>query len=136
MRKKKTWVFSPPQSARPPVPDAVKAELEAKAAKLVEAELKPRHIEPPPEDARFNYITDIYTKWYRSYFYFCSTYCCPGPNAVSPSFESCFARLEYAGHGRFNLSFMRHTGKWWEMYTDFSVDDCLAAIRDEPPFLP
>ncbi len=37
---------------------------------------------------------------------------------------------------RFNLSYMRHTGKWWEIYPDLTLDECMNAIRDEPHFMP
>lgn len=82
---------------------------------------------------RFNYIVDVYTKWYRSSFYFCATYACPGPQAISSSFETKFARMEYAGDGLFNLSYMRHTGKWFEIFKGLSIDECLETIRDFPP---
>jgi WD40 repeat protein len=66
--------------------------------------------------------------------YFFSTYCVPGPNALVPSFEAKFARMRYAGNDRFELSFMRYTGEWVELYTDLTLDECLAAIREEPYF--
>jgi len=137
-KARKMWVFSPPKQPKPKVPDAVKANVEAKANDLIETVLKPNHIKSLSGDERFNYIVDIYSKWYRSYFYFCAKYACPGPNAISPFFETKFARLEYVGHERFNLSYMRHTGQWWEMgiYTELSLDESLDAIRDEPHFLP
>jgi hypothetical protein len=118
------------------VPEGVERDLEEKAEALVDTTLKPNHVKPPPKDAHFNYIVDIYTKWHRHYFYFCAKYDCPGPDATSPSFEAKFARLEYIGHDRFNLSFMRHTGQWVELYTDLSVDECLAAVKDDPWFQP
>ena len=89
------------------IPDAIKSELETKAAKLIENVLKPKHVLPQKPDIEFNYVSDIGTKWYRNYFYFFSTYTCPGPNAMSPSFESKFARMEHLGSGRFSLSFNR-----------------------------
>ena len=134
--RQKRWVYSPPKAPKPKVPGDVKRGVEKKAADLVEMVLKPKHIKPPPGDARFNYTVDIYTKWYRSYFYFCAKYHCPGPNAISPYFEVKFARLEYLGNERFNLSFMRHTGQWVELRTDQTVGQCLAAIRDDPWFHP
>ena len=76
----------------------------------VESVLKPRYVKPPPDEPRFNYIVDLFTKWHGRYFYFCSRYAVPGPNAIQPFFEDRFARLEYAGSNRFNLAFMRHTG--------------------------
>ena len=133
-RPAKAWVYSPAPPPKPTVPAAIKAELEARARELVESELKPKNIKPPPEDQSFNYIVDIYTKWYRSYFYFCAKYACPGPNAISPFFEAKFARMEYAGEGEFNLSFMRHTGQWVELYQGLSIDECLTNIRDDAFF--
>ncbi|GAC1641853.1 MAG: hypothetical protein NVS4B2_31420 [Chloroflexota bacterium] len=134
--KRKTWVDSPPKAPKSRVPEAIKRELDAKAGDIVASVLKPKHVKPAPADERFNYIVDIFTKWYRHYFYFCATYRCPGPNALSPSFEVRFARLEYIGAHRFALAFMRHTGQWMQVYPDLSLDECLAAIADEPYFYP
>ena len=128
--------FRPVKQPKARVTEAVKKDLEVKASELIESVLKPKHVKPPSQDEPFNYIVDIYAKWYRNYFYFCAKYRCPGPNAISPFFEQKFARLRYIGNGFFNLSYMRHTGQWWEIYTELSVAECLAAIRDEPHFLP
>ncbi len=135
-KQPKRWVYSPPKPAKPSVPEAVKAQVEAKARELIDTVLKPQHVKPPPKDERFNYSIDLGGKWYRSYFYFFSTYACPGPNALSPTFESKFARMEYVGNDKFNLSYMRHTDQWFELFTDQSLDDCLKAIREEPWFPP
>jgi hypothetical protein len=37
---------------------------------------------------------------------------------------------------RFALSFLRHTGRWVELYDALPVDECLKAIRDDPWFQP
>ena len=132
---RKRWILSPPRQPKPKVPDGAKADVEAKAQEIIETVLKPDHIKPPPEDERYNYVVDIYTKWYRNYLYFCSQYRSPGPNAISPFFEARFARLEYLGDDNYNLSYMRHTGQWWEIYRDLSLEECLAAVKDEPHFL-
>ena len=104
---------------------------------MIESVLKPTHVEQASkEDMRFNYIVDIFSKWYHSYFYFCATYRCPFPDAISEFFETRFARLEYVGKERFNLSYMRHTGQWVEIFTDLTLDECLESIRSEPHYLP
>jgi len=135
--RQKTWVYSPP---KPKVPDSVKAEVETRATELINAFLKPEHVKPPPKKPRWNYIVDIYTKWHRNYFYFCSKYACPGPNAISPFFDTGLARLEYVGglgqQSRFNMSYMRHTGKWWEIRHGLSLDQCLAETRKGGLFQP
>jgi hypothetical protein len=135
-KRPKMWVYSPPKPPKPKVPEAVKKHVETQAHEFVASGLKPKHLVPAPKDAHWNYLVDISTKWYRNYFYFCAKYCSPGPQAISPFFETPFARLEYVGEQEFHLSYMRHTGQWWELYTAVSVEECFAAIRDEPHFLP
>jgi len=135
-RTQKAWFFSPQKYPKPKVPENIKAEVETKANELIESFLKPEYIKPPMEDMRFNYAVDIYTKWYRNYFYFCAKYACPGPNAISPFFEVKFARMEYVGDCHFNLSYMRHTEQWFEIFQDLTVDECLETIKDFPHFHP
>ena len=135
-KQQKRWVYSPPKQTRPKVPDTLKTEVTTRANELIESVLKPTYIKPPAEDQQFNYIIDIYGKWYHSYFYFCATYRVVGPHAITPTFEAKFARMEYAGNSRFHLSFMRYTEQWVQLYSDLSVDECLAAIKDEPYFVP
>jgi hypothetical protein len=135
-KRQEMWIHKPPRRSKSKVTDTFKWDMETKAKELIETVLKPEHVKPPSGDEHFNYIIDIYSKWHGNYFYFCTKYACPGPNAISPYFEAKFARLEYVGNGRFNLSYMRHTEKWCEVYTDLSLDESLAAIRDEPFFMP
>ena len=132
----KRWVYNPQKASSSKPSESVKAEVETKANELIESFLKPTFIKPPPEDDRFNYLVDITSKWYRNYFYFCSRYCSPGPNAISPYFDDKFARLEYAGVNSYNLAFMRHTGQWQELHFELSLEECLQAIQSEPFFHP
>ena len=135
-QKQKMWTWGPAKQPKSKIPENTKRDLETKANDLVESFLKPTYIKPPPKDKDFNYIIDIFTKWYRGYFYFCSKYHCPSPNAISPFFEDKFARLEYIGNNCFNLAFMRHTGQWLEIHTNLSIDECLAIIKEDPNFQP
>jgi hypothetical protein len=115
---------------------ALKQEVNQKAGDLIENVLKPKHVEPPPKGRQLNYLVDITTKWLGSKCYFISIYRSPGPHAISPTFETKFARMQYVGNGRFALSFMRHTGQWVELYEALTVDECLKAIQDDPWFVP
>jgi hypothetical protein len=130
------WTWGPSKRLKPDVPDGLKADVAAKADELVATSLVPRFVKPPPKDPRWNYLTGIKTKWHGSFFYFIGEWASPGPNALSPGFESGFARLEYVGGGRFNTAYMRHTGKWWELYTGLTLDECLKTVRDEGHFYP
>ncbi len=134
---KKQWGYNPrKKQSTSKVPDRVKQEVEQKAKEIVDSTLKPQYVKPPPEEPQFNYLVDIYTKWYRHYFYFCSTYNVPGPNAISPSFEDKFARLEYVGADQFNLSYMRHTEQWFEIASGISLEQALTMIKQGDGFRP
>jgi hypothetical protein len=114
---------------------SLKAEVETKARDLIHNVLKPKYVKPPKKGEQFNYITDIEAKWFRNNFYFFSTYARPSPNALSPTFETKFARMEPLGDGRFALYAMRHTGNEWVGVLDaLTVDECMASIQDDPWF--
>ncbi len=130
-RLPKAWML--PSTQRLPIaplPEKIKADVNAKAAKLVE-KLKPKYVKPPPKKPRFNYIIDLWTSVRGKTLYFGATYACPGPNAVSPSFEVKFVRMEHVGGGRFALSYMRHNDKWFRLFPSLSVDECLDAIEND-----
>jgi hypothetical protein len=131
-----TWMVKPARTKKSAIPDSLKARADAKAKELVASVLKPRFIWPPPKKPRFNYIIDVAAKWHGSSLYFISTYACPGPTAISPTFEAKFARMEFVGNSRFSLSFMRHTGKWVVLFDRLSLEECLDALRDDPWFQP
>ena len=128
------WVYQPGPSSR--IPDSVKNEITARADEIVETVFKPGYLKPPPGKPRFNYIVDIYTKWRKNCLYFRARYACPGSNAISPFFEDSFTRLAYMANGHFNLAYMRHTGKWCEVFTGLSMEEAFEAIRDQPFFHP
>jgi hypothetical protein len=137
MAKKKPgrqWTWAPSKTQKPTVPQKIKAELEAKAAKLVAEVLTPKYIKPPPENPEFNYPIEIWTKWNRNFFYFTSTWASPGPNRIAPTFESPFARMEFVGNDSFSLAYFRHTGKWSEIYSELTMEECLKLIAEDGPF--
>ena len=134
MAKKRPKAAGNPSSAL--VLQAIKQEVNRKAGDLIQNVLKPKHIQPPPTGHQLNYLVDITTKWLGSKCYFISVYRNLGPHAVSPTFETKFARMEHVGNAKFALSFMRHTGQWVELYDALTVDECLKAIQDDPWFQP
>ncbi len=132
----KRWVYSPKSAPKTKIPEALKRTVTERCNALVETVLKPKAVQPSPENNDFNYIVDLSTKWYGSYFYFYATYRCPGPNCISEFFEIKFARLEYAGGDRFHLAYMRYTDQWQEIFRDQTLDDCLGSIENDPMFMP
>jgi hypothetical protein len=133
-KPERLWTFRRFKMLKPRVLDDIKAELDTKAKELIEKILTPKYIKPAPKKPLFNYPIDIWTKWHRSFFYFTSTWASPGPYKIAPMFEFPFARMEYVGNGRFNLAYLRHTGKWWDIYKELSINQCLELVADGGPF--
>ncbi len=128
------WAMYPRKTSTAPLSEALQKEVTTKANELINTVLKSRHIKPPPENPEYNYLVDIYGKWYRKAFYFYLVYRIANPESEVPTFEEKFARIQYAGNSRFHLSFMRYTGQWVQIYTDLTVEECIEAIRDDPFF--
>lgn len=133
---RKSWMLAPKRATSKSAPEQVKSFLKSQADDFVASKLKPLHVREDNASREFNYIIDISTRWRGSYFYFCATYQCVGTGCISPTFETKFARMEHAGGNRFNLSYMRHTGKWIELFQGMSVDEALQEILDQPYFCP
>lgn len=119
------------------VPEPLKQTLTQKAEQLIRDKFKPG-IGIQAEAARehgFNYVVDIYTKWRGRYFYFCAKY--RNLRATAEEFfEVRTTRMEFVGSRRFNLAYMRHTGKWCEVYQALPFEECLETIEIEELFWP
>ena len=46
------------------------------------------------------------------------------------------ARLEFMGNDRFDLACYRHTGQWWTVFSDLTLEDASDLIKDEGLFQP
>ena len=129
------WVYDPKNKSGTKPPDALKHEI-TEAAESILAQWRQQYIRPVPKGYQFNHLIEVFARWRGNYFSFCGTYACPGPNALSPSFETCFARLEYLGQLGFNLAYMRHTGKWWQTEQAISLAEALKKIREDSWYHP
>ena len=128
-KTKKIWLPVSPKKQKFIPTEFEKKQVEAKFSPLIDKWKKTHIGEPHPE---FNYRTDFYTKWYRMYFYLCGKYESKSPNRMVDSFEDKFVRLEYKGKDNFNISYMRHTGQWWPVFENQTLEQCYELIETEP----
>ena len=75
----------------------------AEAEKFIAEFYRHEFIKPAPKNYQFNHIVDFRADFSGSYLRFYAKYACPGPRALSPSFEHPFARLGCFGRDRWNL---------------------------------
>lgn len=120
------------------VPEFLKRTLTQRAEQLVNDKFKPGlaiQAEPAKKHG-FNYVVDVYTKWRGRYFYFIAKYHNPREKATAEYFEVPATRMEYVGGQRFNLAYMRHTDKWFEVFQGLTLAECLETIEREELFWP
>jgi hypothetical protein len=96
---------------------------------------KSQYIKENP-DKRFDYLVDVYTKWYRNYLYFCEKIKSEHPNRIKDEYEVKFVRLERTGKDGYNFSYFRHTGQWFLVTIDLTLKDCLEMMQANPNFQP
>ena len=134
MAKRKTWMPAKPAKAKVKLSPAKMAEIQNLCQPIVKL-FKEKFVKSNP-DKSCNYLVDVYTKWYRNYLYFCEKYQSEHPNRISDEYESKFVRLEYTTDDQFNFSYFRHTGQWFLIANDVTLNDCLEMMRDNPSFQP
>ena len=120
--------------ASSPIKEALTQEVES----LIERKFKPGLARSAESAQRhgFNYVVEIYTEWRGRFFYICSKYCNPRPHAAEGYFQVRNTRMEHIGGGRFALSYMRHTGRWCEVYHGLTMSECLETVESEELFWP
>lgn len=111
-----------------------KSSIEDQCKPLIKR-LKTQYILKHPNN-RFNYLVDIYIKWYRDYLYFCGKYKSESPLRRLDEFEYKFARLKIIKPNSIQISYMRHTGKWFFIASDLTLNECLEMIEDTPTLHP
>lgn len=134
-KNQKQWIYSPSKAKKPKVPEAEKQMITQQCQQFIDSELKPRYLNPNPPN-KYHIIEDIFGKWYHSFYYLCYTYRFTKASPTEPAREEKFTRLEYTGKDTFNIAYMRHTGKWWEVNTELSLEQALEEIKNNPIFHP
>ena len=97
--------------------------------------LKAQYISQNP-NKKYSYLADLYLQWNRGNLYFCEKRKSEKPNQVAEEFENKFLRLKCSGKDKFDLSYMRHTGKWAVVEFDLTLKECLEMIEEIPSFHP
>lgn len=94
-----------------------------------------RALPPLEKPQRFNQAVDVEARWRGSHFTLIAIYkVAPGPYTIRDSFEEGFARLTYKSPGVYDLAYFRHTGKWFTVLYDLSLNDCFERVKSDPIF--
>jgi hypothetical protein len=128
------WVYVGGRAGRKPTPTE-KRSITAACERFVAEVLKPRFL-PEVRPTPFNYPIDIYGKWHGNKYRFIERFRSDQADAIGSEFEAPFARLEYIGRDRFDLSYHRHTGEWLCLYQSIALAKALELIERDGHFHP
>ncbi len=129
------WTYERGARARRTPPESEKRTISNSCQAFIKRVLKPRFL-PEVRPTRFNYPIDIFGKWHGGKFRFIQRFRSDREDALEPEFDSPFARLEYVSRDRFDLSYFRHTGRWWTVYRGVSLAEALSLLETEGIFHP
>src|SRR4051812_34687838 len=99
---KKYWIGTSVKATKSKPSEAEKKEIERCFNPVIE-QFKKEFISKNPNKT-YNYLVDIYPKWYQNYYYLCQKYARGELNQPGDGFEDKFVRLMYTGKNKFALS--------------------------------
>ena len=122
------WVYVGGRAGNKPS-DAERRAITAACERFIEDVLKPRFL-PEIRPTEFNYCVDIFGKWHGTKHRFLQRFRNDRPDRYCErEFIAPFARLEYVGRDRFDLSYFRHTEQWWPVDRGVTLDEALALLE-------
>ena len=129
------WVYAGGRAGNKPS-EAEKRAITAACEGFIVDVLKPRFL-PEVRPSEFNYCVDIFGKWHGNKYRFMQRYRNDLPyQYVEPEFIAPFARLEYVGRDRFDLSYFRHTEQWWPVDRGVSLAEALELLESNGIYHP
>ncbi len=127
MARARQWVRTR-QAPRPELPsDTEKQAIIAACERLIVEVLKPRFL-PEIKPTEWNYCIDIHGAWAAGRYRFIQRYRSGWPDNLCEEFDAPFARIDRMGPDRFDIYWMRHTGKWWRLHAGVTLAEAMAIL--------
>ncbi|HUD14282.1 MAG TPA: hypothetical protein VMQ56_11560 [Terracidiphilus sp.] len=126
--KARAWVPSATRPAR--VTDAEKHRIVTACDAFIRDVLKPRFL-PRIVPNKFNYPIDIHGVWAGGRYRFVQRYRSGHEDNRGEEFDAPFARIDCVGQDLFDIYWMRHTGKWWRLYTRVTLAVALQILETD-----
>jgi hypothetical protein len=120
-----------PRTVRPAkVDDLEKQAIIVACETFIRNVLKPRFL-PEIRPTEWNYVIDIHGAWMAGRYRFMQRYRSGMAHNCGEEFDAPFARIDRMGRDRFDIYWMRHTGKWWRLYTGLTLVEALQIVETD-----
>jgi hypothetical protein len=134
-KRQKVWQLSArsPGPAQPDLPE--RQAIVSACETFIRDVLKPRFL-PRIRPTKWNYVIDIHGAWAGGRYRFMQRYRSGHEQSLGEEFDAPFARIDNMGPNRFNIYWMRHTGRWWPVYSDVTLDEALRILETDEVLYP
>jgi hypothetical protein len=110
--------------------EAQKLTIVATCETFIASVLKPRFL-PEIRPTEWNYVIDIHGAWAAGRYRFMQRYRSGMAHNHGEEFDAPFARIDRMGPDRFDIYWMRHTGKWWPLYSGVTLVEALGILETD-----
>ena len=118
-------------AARPVRPDdAEKQAIIAACEAFIRDVLKPRFL-PEIKPTEWNYVIDIRGAWAGTRYRFMQRYRSGWEDNRDAEFDAPFARIDRIARDKFDIYWMRHTGKWWRLHSGVTLAEALHLLETD-----
>jgi hypothetical protein len=130
MARKKQWMLAT-RTRRPAPPDVLeKGVIVAACEAFIRDVLRPRFL-PKITPTEWNYVIDIHGAWTAGRYRFIQRYRSGMEHNRGEEFDAPFARVDRVGRDRFDIYWMRHTGKWWRLHARVTLAEALRILETD-----
>lgn len=130
MARAKQWMPTT-RAARPELPsEAEKQAILAACEAFISDVLKPCFL-PQVRPTEWNYVIDIHGAWAAGRYRFMQRYRSGMEHNRGAEFDAPFARIDRMGRDRFDIYWMRHTGKWWRLHAGVTLAEALHILETD-----
>ncbi len=130
MARTKQWMQTARATRPKPPDDAEKQMIVAACEAFIVDVLKPRFL-PQIGPTEWNYVIDIHGAWAGGRYRFMQRYRLGMEHNLGEEFDAPFARIDRMGPDRFDIYWMRHTGKWWRLHVGLTLADSLRILETD-----
>ena len=113
-----------------PPGEAEKRAIIAACEAFIRDVLRPRFL-PEIRPTEWNYVIDIHGAWAAGRYRFMQRYKSGMAHNLGEEFDAAFARIDRVGPDRFDIYWMRHTGKWWRLHTGVTLGEALHILETD-----
>lgn len=113
-----------------PIDEAEKRAVVAACETFIRDILKPRFL-PEIRPTEWNFVIDIRGAWAGGRYRFMQRYRSGMKHNRGEEFDAPFARIDRVARNRFDIYWMRHTGKWWKLHTGVTLAKALRILETD-----